>query len=132
MEKKIRKRDIKLSDLNISNAKYNELKYFCLQYDEKKQEIQNNYGIRASARDGMTRSNTFGSPTEQAAIRNVMLEQDLEMIEQAAMEADADVYKWLLKSVTQGISYEWMDVPMGRRQFYEVRRYFFYLLAQKR
>jgi hypothetical protein len=25
-----------------------------------------------------------------------------------------------------------MDVPMGRRKFYEARRYFFFLLAQKR
>ena len=44
-----------------------------------------------------------------------------------------DVYKrQVLKNVTEGTPYEWMDVPVGRRQFYEYRRYFFYLLAQKR
>ena len=41
----IRKRDMKLSDHNISRDKYNELKYFCLQYWQKKQEIGRNYGI---------------------------------------------------------------------------------------
>ena len=37
---KVRKRDMKLSDYNISRAKYNELKYFCMQYEEKKRELQ--------------------------------------------------------------------------------------------
>ena len=32
MPVEIRKRDMKLSDHNISRDKYNELKYFCLQY----------------------------------------------------------------------------------------------------
>ena len=42
---KVRKRDMKLSDYNISRAKYNELKYFCMQYDEKKQELHRGYGL---------------------------------------------------------------------------------------
>ena len=53
------------------------------------------------------------------------------MIEQTAIEADPNLYTWILKSVTEGIPYENMDVPAGRRQFYEARRYFFCLLAQK-
>ena len=40
MPVEIRKRDMKLSDHNISRDKYNELKYFCLQYWQKKQEIE--------------------------------------------------------------------------------------------
>ena len=43
------RRDIKLSDYNISRAKYNELKYFCIQYAEKKQKLLaqgNTLGIR--------------------------------------------------------------------------------------
>ena len=48
----IRKRDMKLSDHNISRDKYNELKYFCLQYWQKKQEIDRNYGIDGFSQDG--------------------------------------------------------------------------------
>lgn len=129
---KVRKRDMKLSDYNISRAKYNELKYFCMQYEEKKREIHNSYGLGAVVSDGMPKGNMPGNPTERAAIRNAMLQNDVELIEQTALEADSDIYQWLLKNVTEGIPYEWLNVPRGRKQFYESRRYFFYLLAQKR
>lgn len=128
----VRKRDMKLSDYNISRAKYNELKYFCMQYEEKKREIHNSYGLGAVVSDGMPKGNMPGNPTERAAIRNAMLQNDVELIEQTALEADSAIYQWLMKNVTEGIPYEWLNVPTGRRQFYEARRYFFYLLSQKR
>lgn len=99
-----RKNGIKLKDYGISRNKYNELKYFCMQYAEKKQEAGSN-GLRR---------------------------REIEQIEQSAMEADGDIYGYLLKNVTEGIPYEYMDVPCGRRQFYEARRTFFILLARKR
>ncbi len=129
---KVRKRDMKLSDYNISRAKYNELKYFCMQYEEKKQELHRGYGLGAIVNDGMPKGNLPGSPTERVAIRNVMLQQDIELIEQTALEADPEIYQWLIKNVTEGISYEYMDVPKCRSDFYGSRKYFFYLLAQKR
>ena len=128
----VRKRDMKLSDYNISRAKYNELKYFCMQYEEKKREIHSGYGLRAVANDGLPKGNLPGNPTEQAAIRNAMLQHDVELIEQTAMAADADIYQWLLKNVTEGIGYDYLDVPICRSDFYGVRKYFFFLLAQKR
>lgn len=129
---KIRKRDMKLSDYNISRAKYNELKYFCMQYEEKKAEICNSYGLGAVTNDGMPKRNLPGNSVERVAIRNAMLKADVELIEQTAMEADTEIYKWLIRNVTQGMPYEWLDVPKARKQFYESRRYFFYLLAQRR
>ena len=123
MPVEIRKRDMKLSDHNISRDKYNELKYFCLQYWQKKQEIDRNYGIDGFSQDGMPRGK---------ALRIAQLKRDTELIDQTAMEADAEIYPWILKNVTSGVPYEYMDVPMGRRKFYEARRYFFFLLAQKR
>lgn len=136
MPVEIRKRDMKLSDHNISRDKYNELKYFCLQYWQKKQEIDRNYGIDGFSQDGMPRGTSRGTsssnPTEKKALRIAQLKRDTELIEQTAMEADAEIYPWILKNVTSGVPYEYMDVPMGRRKFYEARRYFFFLLAQKR
>lgn len=123
---------MKLSDYNISRAKYNELKYFCMQYDEKKKKLQRGYGLAAVDNDGQPKGNLPGNPTEQEALRRAMLQQDIDTIEQTAIEADDRIYPHILKNVTEGIPYEWMDIPCGRRQFYEVRRYFFYLLAQKR
>lgn len=129
---KVRKRDMKLSDYNISRAKYNELKYFCMQYEEKKREIHNSYGLGSVVSDGMPKGNLPGNAVERVAIRNAVLQKDVKLIEQTAMEADPDIYQWLLKNVTEGVPYEWLNVPRGRKQFYESRRYFFYLLAQKR
>ena len=129
---KIKKRDMKLSDYNISRAKYNELKYFCMQYAEKKRELEKGYGLNAIVNDGKKKGNMSGIPVERAAIHNTMLRADIELIEQTAIEADADIYQWLLKSVTEGIPYEYMNVPLSRTKFYDTRRYFFYLLAQKR
>lgn len=122
---KVRKRGMKLSDYNISRAKYNELKYFCMQYEEKKQELHRRYGLGAVINDGMPKGNMPGNPVERTAIHNAMLQTDIELIEQTAMEADADIYQWLIKNVTEGIPYEWLNVPRGRKQFYESRRYFF-------
>lgn len=130
--KKMRIRDMKLSDYDISQAKYNELKYFCMQYEEKKRALANGYGLRSVVQDGMPRGNSVGNPTEQRAIRNLMLKNDIELIEQTAKEAAPELYPYLLENVAGGMKYEYMDVPTGRRQFYEARRYFFYLLAQKR
>lgn len=57
---------------------------------------------------------------------------EVKLIEQTAIAADPVIYPYILKSVTQGIKYEYMDAPCGRRQFYEARRVFFALLAEKR
>lgn len=128
----IRKRDMKLSDHNISRDKYNELKYFCLQYWQKKQEIDRNYGIDGFSQDGMPRGTSSSNPTEKKALRIAQLKHDTDLIEQTAMEADTEIYPWILKNVTSGVPYEYMDVPISRTKFYDSRRYFFYLLAQKR
>ena len=73
-----------------------------------------------------------GDSTAQEAVRNAMMQEDIQLIEKTARKASPEIYKWILRNVTEGTPYEWMDVPVGRRQFYEYRRYFFYLLAQKR
>lgn len=54
------------------------------------------------------------------------------LIEQTAIEADPETYDLLLKNVTEGISYEYMAIPRGRRQFYMRRRKFFWLLSERR
>lgn len=129
---RIRKRDMKLSDYNISRAKYNELKYFCMQYEEKKQKLNRSYGIGAVVNDGMPKGNLPGNPVERTAIQNAMLQKDIELIEQTAIEADPEIYQWILKNVTDGIGYDYLDVPKCRSDFYSSRKYFFYLLSLKR
>lgn len=127
-----RRRQMKLSDYNITRAKYNELKYFCMQYNEKKRELHKGYGLGNVINDGMPKGNIPGNPVESTAIRNTMLQSDIEMIEQTAVEADSEIYQWIIKNVTEGLPYEYMDVPINRTDFYSIRKYFFYLLSLKR
>lgn len=103
--------DLKLSEYEISKFAYRELKYFCKQYDEKKKLLHDAEGRRKEK-----------------------LQYDIELIEQTAIEAaGATSYSFLLLSVTQGIAYEYLsNPPFGRRQFYRMRRKFFYLLHEKR
>lgn len=128
----VKKRNLKLSKYYISKEKYNEMKWFCLRYWEMKKELAGNYGLSAVEANGMPRGNMTGRPTEQQAVRNEELKRAIDLIEDTAMEADESIAPYIMKSVTQGTRYEYMDVPMGRRQFYEVRRYFFYLLSKKK
>ena len=72
--------------------------------------------------DGMPKSNLSGDSTAQEAVRNAMMQEDIQLIEETARKASPEIYKWILRNVTEGTPYEWMDVPVGRRQFYEYRR----------
>ena len=99
MKKQICTRDIKLSEHNISRAKYSELKYFCMQYHEKKQKLENAYGLKATVNDGMPKGNTSGDSTAQEAVRNAMLQDDLRLIEETARKAAPEIHKWILKNL---------------------------------
>ncbi|MCI1958322.1 MAG: hypothetical protein LKJ25_01700 [Clostridia bacterium] len=115
----IRKRDINLSQYNISLYAYRELEYFCLQYSEKKRAFNRLYCLKKH------NENLKGLKNKK---KIKMLESDINMIETAAKNADSQLYSYILKNVTDGISYEYMDVPCGRRRFYELRRLFFFNL----
>ena len=77
-----------------------------------------------------------GNATEDLAIRRAMLSKNCELVEQTCIEADADIYQWMLKAVTnEGIGYtylkERMDIPCSRNTYYERRRKFYWLLSKK-
>lgn len=125
-------RDVSLNKYGISKWKYRELKYFCLQYNEKKQKAQDIIGLHGMINNGMPKSTLVNLPVENQALKLTSLDDDIKLIEQTALEAAPDICQCIIKSVTEGITYEYMAVPCGRKQFYEARRKFFYLLSQKR
>jgi hypothetical protein len=61
-------------------------------------------------------------------MRAEQYQKNIALVERTVQEAAPEIANALLKAVTDGIPYEWLDVPMGRRQFYNARRKFFYLL----
>ena len=132
LEKK-RLRNITWDDYGISKHRYQELKAFCLQYEEKKNKIR--YGLLAVQSDGQPRAHNTGSQVENQAIENANYQKECAMIEEAAVRADPGIWKYILKSVTLDLSYELVEydekegkIPMCRNDFYGTRRKFFAIL----
>ena len=131
MGKKLR--DMTWDDYGISRHRYAELKAFCLQYDEKKSKISR--GIGAMNYDGMPKGNFKTNPLEDKAIRNVTYQKDCEMIEQAAIAASPDIFQYIIKSVTNDLPYQYIEydeklgrIPVGKTDFYALRRLFYHFL----
>ena len=120
------KKDLALKRYEISKERYRELKYFCLQ-------LSSLASVKPQQLTGMPNGkNRISNPTADAAVKRSELTEKCALVEQSAIEADAELYPYLLKSVTQGIPYEYMNVPCCRQKFYNARRKFFYKLSQKR
>lgn len=139
-----RLRDLTWDDYGISHERYQELKYYCLQYKAKR-------AMADSLTDASAPAIRFdkigggggagGSPTETEAVRHAMktekARRDCRAIEESAMwAANAAGYRhiWraLLVSVSEGLSYTQTmrrcGLPIGSTDFYGIRRAFFYRL----
>ena len=132
-EKKKRLRNMTWDDYGISRNRYKELQAFCLQYDEKKSKI--NRGVNAVANDGMPKGNFKKNTLEMNAIRNVIYQRDCEMIERAAVAASSEIYPYIIKSVTNDLSFPYIEydeklgrIPVGKTEFYGYRRLFYHYL----
>lgn len=133
MQKRLR--DMTWEDYGISKNRYAELKAFCLQYEEKKSKIK--YGISAAQYDGQPKAHNTGSQTERQAMDNVIYMKDCAMIEEAAIRANPGIWRYIVKSVTLGLSYEFIEydneqgkIPMCRRDFYGTRKKFYAILNE--
>lgn len=128
----MRERPLNLDEYGISKERYLELKHFCKRYAEMRLEIVSARGLDAVSNDGLPHGNGKADPTARKADRALKLSTDVRIIEDAAREADPLNWCALLKNVTEGTAYEYQPVYCGRRQFYESRRKFFWILDKKK
>ena len=126
-----KERDLKLLDYDISDNRYRELKYFCRQYNEKQKKLRTITEL-ASPQFGTKRGGALSDRTANIAIKKAQLEGELKIIEQSAIEADGELYGYVLENVTDGVPYEYLDLPTSRSSFYALRRRFFYILDKRR
>ena len=132
------KRDLKLDDYGISKHRYWELKSFCLQYREWKDELEYKKDTLKSKviTDMPMPPSRTGNPQEDLAIRRTELESKCKVVEQTAIQADAEIYQYIIKSVTEEVPCwyleEIMGMPCCRKDFYAARRYFFFLLDKNK
>lgn len=125
------KKDLRLEKYNISTNRYRELKYFCMQYREKQSKLRSITEI-SSPPIGESVGKKTVDRTSDIAIQRMQLESDMKMIEQAAENADKELSPYIISNVVDGIPYEYLGAPVGRRQFYKSRRKFFYILSTKK
>jgi hypothetical protein len=122
----------------IDKHRYYELKHFCLQYPELKKTYAdcNDAIIFGSTFERASSSNVPSDLTAKYAIKKAQCAERIKLIERAAQEADEFLYEYILKAVTEGLSYPYlktkMDIPCGRDMYYDRYRRFFWLLSEAR
>lgn len=127
------KHPIKLDEYGISRARYYELLSFCRQYEEKKEKLRALRGLSAVQNDGMPHGHDPGDPTGKKALRALQLRDDIEIVEKCVEACVVEAAREaLLANVTRGTAPEMYSIPYSRRQFYELRRRFFFLLDQEK
>lgn len=122
----------------IDKHRYYELKHFCLQYGEWKKAYAscNEAIIFASRFEEKISSGVPSDVTAKYAIKRAYYGGRIKIVEKAAMDADEFLYSYILKGVTEGLSYTYMktnlNIPCGRDMYYDRYRKFFWLLSEAR
>ena len=122
----------------IDRHRYYELKHFCLQYKEWRKAYANcnDAIIFASRFERESVSNVPSDITAKYGMMKAHYDRRIKLIEQCAMEADNLLCPYLLKAVTEGLSYTYlktsMDIPCGKDMYYDRYRKFFWLLSELR
>ena len=114
----------------ISKHRYLELRHFCLQYPEWKKEIRDS---------AWTNSEGGGDPewADPTCTGLYIIEEPLRkirMVEKCAELADSQISKWILKAVTEDLSFVTLsmvyNIPCGKDMYYDRYRRFFWLLSR--
>ena len=122
----------------IDKHRYYELKHYCLQYLSWKRTYAaiDELSMSSSVLDRLPSSNIPGDLTSKYAMRKAYYSDKINMIEKAAMEADNELYIYILKAVTEGLSFTYLksrlQIPCGKDMYYDRYRKFFWLLSKAR
>lgn len=123
----------------IDKHRHYELKHFCLQYPtwKKTYSLLSDSNISLSSIDHLPSSNHRPSDrTAQRAIMKVYYKTRIDLVEDSAKAADRYLYDYIIKAVTEGLSYTYlktkMGIPCSKDMFYDRYRKFFHILNQTR
>lgn len=123
---------------HIDKHRHYELKHFCLQYPEWKRAYSefDDEGMPLSMIERVPTSNLPGDPTAKRAMMKTRYSEKMKLVEKAAMEADQYLCDYILKAVTENLSYTYLksklDIPCGKDMYYDRYRRFFWILNESR
>lgn len=122
----------------IDKHRHYELKHFCLQYPSWKKAYSefNDDSVSLSMIEDVRTSNLPGDPTAKRALMKAHYMERMKLVERVAEEADPYLSNYILKAVTENLSYTYLksrlDIPCGRDMYYDRYRRFFWLLSEAR
>ena len=128
---------IRMDKYGISEHAYDELRSFCLQYDEKLARLNDAYSLKSPNLSGMPHGSGISDPTERAAELAVKYKEDIDLIENTAKEIDAELAPFIIKNVTSDKCPPWVlktryGMETSEKTFNKKRRQFYYRLAVKK
>lgn len=92
--------------------------------------------MSSSMLEKLPSSNIPSDPTAIFAVNKAYYADRIELIERTAVEADKYLCAYILKAVTEGLSYTYLKsklkIPCGRDMYYDRYRKFFWLLNKER
>ena len=122
----------------IDKHRHYELKHFCLQYPtwKKLHDDALESCISAAKLELESSTNAPSDITAKYALRRSQYSDKIKLIEWAAMEADSSLYAYILRAVTEGLSFTYLksrlNIPCGKDMYYDRYRRFFWLLSEAR
>lgn len=122
----------------IEKHRYYELKHFCLQYPlwRKSYALLDGYPSSWPKVVPPSKTNVISDPVAKCAMMRVFYSDRMDMLERVALETDAELSSYILKAVTEGVSYDHLrtrlEIPCCKDTYYDLYRRFFWLLSKER
>lgn len=118
----------------IPKFRYLELKNFCLQYPDWKLALKEISLLQSHS--VVTPTSDPSDPTNKMAVCRLRYEENIQLIESIAELSDPDLAKWIIRGVTENLSYDYLkyqlEIPAGRDMYYDRYRRFFWILDQRK
>lgn len=122
----------------IERHRYYELKHFCLQYPIWKRAYTelDGYHRRSGSMIDAINDIRLSDPTERYVEDRLYFSDRMKLVEQAAIGSSIELASYILKAVTEGMSYDHLkttyNIPCGKDVYYELYRRFFWILDKTR
>lgn len=122
----------------IEKHRYYELKHFCLQYPSWRRKYNSLISYPSSWPKLVppTKTNVISDPVTMHIDERLFYANRMDMLERVAKETDEQLASYILKAITEGISYDHMrvrtDIPCCKDTYYDLYRRFFWLLSKER